>query len=185
ASLGTQMLLAEIMGNLWLSIALTASAIPALAALWWPHRLPGAAILLRLCVLMVFLRFVFAAVSLTTAWVDHAVLADRQEAAMAQISQTRERIETLNQQPSTLPGETDESLLESFSAFLDDQRRAMNIEGRLEALSDRVESAINELIRLIVIFSIQTILVPVAALWAAFAGFRWSWSRLWTAAQPP
>ena len=185
ASLGAQMLLAEIMGNLWLSIALTASAIPALAALWWPHRVPGSAILLRLCVLMVFLRFVFAAVSLTTAWVDHAVLADRQEAALAQISQTRERIETLNQQPSTLPGEADESLLDSFSAFLDDQRRAMNIEGRLEALSDRVEGAINELIRLIVIFSIQTILVPVAALWAAFAGFRWSWSRLWTAAQRP
>jgi hypothetical protein len=184
ASLGTQMLLAEIMGNLWLSVALTATALPALAALWWPERIPGSAFLLRLCVLAVFVRFVFAAVSLTTAWVDHAVLAERQESALAQISQTRERIETLNQQTRPLPGETEESMLDRFSAFLDDQRRAMNIEARLAALSDRVESAINELIRLIVIFTVQTILVPVTALWAALAGFRWSWSRLWDTAQP-
>lgn len=185
ASLGTQMLLAEIMGNLWLSTALTVTALPALAALWWPDRTPGVPVLLRLCVLMVFLRFVFAAVSLTTAWVDQAVLAERQEAALAQISQTRERIETLNRQPAPLPGETDDSLLERFSAFLDDQRRAMNIEARLAALSDRVENAINELIRLIVIFTVQTILVPVAALWAALTGFRWSWTRLWAAANLP
>lgn len=181
ASLGTQMLLAEIMGNLWMSGALTAAVMLGLMALWWPRRMPASATLLRLCAAMVFARFLFGVVSLTTAWVDHAVLAERQEAALEQISQTQKGIESMREQPLAEPDAGTSSMLDRFNEFIDEQRRAMNIEAQLQALSDRVETAINEMIKLIVIFTVQTILVPVATLWAALSAFRWSWARLWSA----
>ena len=180
ASLGTQMLLAEIMGNVWLSSVLSITVILGLAALWWPGRFPGSAAVLRLCALAIFVRFLVAAVALTSAWVDQAMLAPRQDTALDEIIRAQESIEDLRREPTLSNDAQSESMLDRFSDFLDDQRQAMNIEAQIEALSDRVERAINEFINLIVIFFVQTIVIPLAALWAAFAALRLTWNRTWT-----
>ncbi len=180
ASLGSQMLLAEIMGNFWLSAVLSVTALLGLTALWWPGRFPGASAVLRLCALVIFVRFLVAAVALTSAWVDQAMLAQRQDTALGEIIQAQESIEDMRREPTLRTDQQSESMLDRFSDFLDDQRQTMNIEAQIEALSERVEGAINQLINLIVLFTVQTIVIPLAALWAAFAALRWTWNRTWS-----
>jgi len=181
-SLGTQMLLAEIVGNVWMNGLLSVAAAGYLTALWWPGAGAARVVLMRAFTLVLFARFLFALVTLTTAFVDQAVLAERQEAALSRIELTREHIEEIQENPPQAP-ETDpeasDSVMNRLGTFFNEQRQALNVRAQLDALTERVEDAIGEMVNLLVVFTIQTILVPVAALllayWLFLALWRWSW----------
>ena len=181
-SLGTQMLLAEVVGNAWMNGLLSAAAVGYLAALWWPGAGRARSVLMRAFTLVLFARFLFALVTLATAFVDQAVLAERQEAALSRIELTQEHIEELQENPPQA-GETDpetsDTVMSRLGSLFTDQRQALNVRAQLDALTERVEDAIEEMVNLLVVFTVQTILVPVAALllayWAFLALWRWSW----------
>jgi hypothetical protein len=186
-SLGTQMLLAEVVGNPWMNGAVTAAAVAYLAALWWPSAGTLRIVLMRALTLVIFARFLFALVTLATAWVDQAVLADRQEAALSRIEMTQEHIEELQQNPpegsAAAPGSPG-SVLDRLGDFLDEQRQALDVRAQLDALTTRVEDAIEEMVNLLVVFTVQTVLVPVAALLLAYWLFVWLWHWSWRGNRP-
>lgn len=181
-SLGTQILLTEAVGNAWINGTFTLAAVAYVAALWWPGAVHLRLVLMRVFTLAVFARFLFAVVALTTAWVDQTVLAERQEAALSRIEVTRERIEELQENPpdaaERLPG-AEASVLDQLSDFFDSQRQALDVRAQLSALRERVEEAIGEMVNLLVVFTVQTILVPVATLLLAYWSFRWVWHWSW------
>lgn len=181
-SLGTQMLLAEVVGNAWMNGLLTAAAGAYLLALWWPGAGPLRAPLMRVLTLLVFTRFLFAMVTLATAWIDQAVLAERQEASLNRLELTQQRIEELKESTAETPQapeDAETSVLERLNRFFGEQRQALSIRAELDALSERVEDAIGEMVNLLVLFTVQTILVPVAALLIAYWLFRWLWRWSW------
>jgi hypothetical protein len=155
--------------------------------LWWPGAGAARIVLMRVFTLVVFARFLFALISLATAWVDQTVLAERQQAALGRIELTQEHIEDLRSNPpqtsEPAPG-SEASVLERLSGFLDDQRQALNIRAQLTALTERVESAIEEMVNLLVVFTVQTILVPIAALLLAYWAFLWLWRWSWQGKRP-
>lgn len=186
-SLGTQLLLAEVVVNPWVNGLVSAAAAIYLAALWWPGGTDLARPLWRALTLIVFARFLFALVALATGWTDQAVLAERQEAALARIETTQSHIEALQEVPPAsleTPAGGPPSMLDRLGEFIDDQRQALNVRAQLTALTDRVEGAIGELINLIVVFTVQTILVPVAALLLAYWSFLWLWRWSWEPRRP-
>jgi hypothetical protein len=77
--------------------------------------------------------------------------------------------------PGPLAPEPPPSMLERLSGLLDEGAAALNLRAQLDALSRRVEDAIEQLVNLIVVFTVQTLVVPVAALLAAYWGFLWLW----------
>ncbi len=169
ASLGTQILMTELLANVWISGLLSVTIAAYLFALWWPKGFAGREILLRICLVLIFTRFVFTAVTLASGWINSAVLVDRQDASMEQIAQTTENIEVLQVE------ETDASLLERFNAFLDEQRQALDVRAKLTALAERVESAIEALVDLIVVFIVQTLILPILGLFISV----WTLKRFW------
>lgn len=181
-SLGTQILLAELVVNPWVNGALSAGAAIYVLALWWPGAVTARVTLLRMLTLLVFLRFLFAVTALATGWTDQAVLADRQRAALEGIELTQAHIEELRETPPEAleaPPDSELSVLRRLGEFIDDQRQALDVRARLDALGDRVESGIEELINLIVLFAVQTVLIPVATLLFAYWTFLWLWRWSW------
>jgi len=174
ASLGAQLLLSEIFAEPVVNAALTVTVVVYLLVLWWPRGLPSLAWLLRLAGLIVFVRFLFSVVTLAVGLIDHFALEHRQEAAMSQLSTTTRDLETL-EPAAEPPGATERSLLERFESALDSSRQALDVEAQLQALSTRVEASISQLIDLIVLFLVQTLLLPLGALYLALASFRWFW----------
>lgn len=174
ASLGTQMLLSEIFAEPLVNLALTLTVVAYLAVLWWPSPLPSLGWMLRLAGLVVLLRFLFSVVTLTVGWVDHWVLAERQEAAITQLSDTTRDLEEMKDAPTT-PEATERSVLERFESALDSSRQALDVEAQLDALSTRVEDSISQLIDLIVLFVVQTLMLPLGAFYLVVASFRWFW----------
>ena len=171
-SLGTQLLMTELLANPWVSAVMTFTLVSYLLTLWWPPAFRARAALLHACTVLVFARFLFTTVTLVSGWVDQALLAERQSEAVAQITATRDNIDQLREEPV---GETEASVLQRFGDFIDEQRNAMSIDAQLQTLSTRVEEAIEDLIRLIVLFVVQTIIIPVLGLAIAYASCKWFW----------
>lgn len=172
ASLGTQLLLTEIATEPAISAAVSAVAAAYLLMLWWPGGGRAAGWLMRALALALMIRFLFTVVSLTVGWVDAWVLEQRQEAALAELTQTKDDIEALNTAPEIPRPGTESSIRQRFDDLMDESRQLLDLEAQIGALQERTESAIEDLLALIVLFLVQTLLVPIAAFWLALSGFR-------------
>ena len=174
ASLGTQMLLTEISTEPLLSTILSVMAALYLVLLWWPGIPAAASGAMRVLAIALLVRFLFTMVSLTVGFVDTWVLEARQEAAMVELTAARDDIQAMQNDPVP-PVPVDSSLVERFSALLDDGRQLLDLQAQLDALEIRAESAIGHILDLAVLFLVQTLLVPIGAFWLATGTFRWLW----------
>jgi len=177
-ALGNQLLLSEVVMTPWLNALMSAAVAGYLLALWLPVTAVVRGTLLRAVTLLVFGRYLFIGVTLLTGWVDQTVLAGRQQQSLEQVQLAQEQVEALRNASESVT-EPPPSTLDRFGAFFDDQRQALNVRARLDALTERLESAIAALINLFVIFTVQTILVPLAGLLLGYRGFLWLWRWSW------
>ena len=179
SSLGIQVMLGEMFASTAVNVALSIAIAAALVALWSPSE-RGAALrasVLRLTVAFVFVRFAIAFVTLATGIVDEHFLTQREQAAVAYLSHTRAEIEASNAAP-TPPDTTPDSLVERLTKFFDDQRQALDIEGRLTRLRQHVEDAVEQVVNLIVVYVIETLLLPLGFLVVAWGLVRHAWRRI-------
>jgi hypothetical protein len=166
SSLGLQNVLLQMTGWWGTTAALVAAVIAGIVVLWWPGQ--GArrfdAVAVRLLLIVFFLRFTMPLLVLGTNLVFDTFLAAEQEAATLALEATRQEIEELNQETAP-PAPEEESLMGRLGAMLDESLKSMNVGQRLDDLRDRVSNASEHIINLIVIFVMQTILLPLAFLW--------------------
>ncbi|MEJ2603774.1 MAG: hypothetical protein P8172_10840 [Gammaproteobacteria bacterium] len=166
SSLGLQNVLLQMTGWWGTTAALVAAVIASIVVLWWPGQ--GArrfdAVAVRLLLIVFFLRFTMPLLVLGTNLVFDTFLAAEQEAATLALEATRQEIEELNQETAP-PAPEEESLMGRLGAMLDESLKSMNVGQRLDDLRDRVSNASEHIINLIVIFVMQTILLPLAFLW--------------------
>ena len=66
-------------------------------------------------------------------------------------------------------------LLGQLERFIESQKESFDIDRRLDRLQRQIESAINEVISLIVIYLLKTLLVPLATLAVLYGSIRHSW----------
>lgn len=172
-SLGLQNVLLGMTGWWGVTATLVAVAAVALVVVWWPgERLRRwEPVVLRLLLVMFFLRFAMPLLVIGTSLVFDTFLAAEQQAATLALESTSEQIEELNQEASP-PTPADDSLLGRLGAMLDESIESMNVRERLENLRDRVSNASEHIVNLIVIFVLQTILLPLAFLWLLVEGLK-------------
>lgn len=180
ASLGTQLMLTQIFGSVACNLLLTGVAATGLIAGLW-QGCPGRRLLLRLTALALLARFLIALVTLTAAGANALFLADREAASMAELESVSENVEQRNESVidnavgdgQAGPETSDQpSMLDRIGSFFGQQADALNVQQRLDALKQSAETAISEVINLIVIFVLQTIIFPLAALWLGWQLFQ-------------
>jgi hypothetical protein len=179
SSLGIQLMLGDMFASAALNWALTLSIAASVVALWWSplqHRALRVSVL-RLTATFVFLRFAIVLATLGTSLVDQYYLMQREQSAVDYLSQTRGKIEAANEAPLP-PTTTPDSVLERLNKFFDDQRQALDIEGRLTRLREDVEGAFEQVVNLIVVYVIETLLLPLGFLVVAWGLVRHAWRRI-------
>lgn len=174
ASLGLQLLATEMFAHQGITVLVVITVVLMLAAVWF-ERMPGRAQLLKLGAMLIFLRFVFALVTLSGALISQTFLAERQAQALADIEQVKAAIET---EPTVPVPSGGDGLLERIDQFVSSGARSLDIEARLERLGTQAERAIAAIINLIILFLMQTVVLPLALLWAASWLLRWLWRAL-------
>ncbi|MCZ6585187.1 MAG: hypothetical protein O6930_04135 [Gammaproteobacteria bacterium] len=183
-SLGLQNVLLRM--TMWwgTSLALVLVAASALVVLWW-RKLDDSRlrpVVMQLLLLTVFLRFAVPVLVIGSNLVFDTFLAAEQAAATEALEATRTDIEQINENVATSASNTEnQSVIERLGSMLDSSLESMNISDRLTRLRDRVSNASEHIINLIVIFVLQTIILPLVFLWmfiellkmlAARAAFR-------------
>jgi MFS family permease len=168
SSLGLQNILLRM--TMWwgTSLALILAVVFALVVLWWPKsdesRLKPLA--LQLLLMAVFLRFAVPILVIGSNLVFDTFLAAEQAAASRALDATRSEIEQINENVATPESDAeDQSVIERLGSMLNSSLDSMNIGDRLDRLRDRVSSISEHIINLIVIFLLQTIILPLVFLW--------------------
>ena len=168
SSLGLQNVLLRM--TMWwgTSLALVLVAAFALLVLWW-QKLDDSRlrpVVMRLLLLTVFLRFAVPILVIGSNLVFDTFLAAEQAAATEALEATRTDIEQINENAATSASNTEnQSVIERLGSMLDSSLESMNISDRLARLRDRVSNASEHIINLIVIFVLQTIILPLVFLW--------------------
>ena len=176
-SLGLQITLGQMVASPWLSGLMSVVALAYLVMLWRAppganpepaSRRPASVVLKGLGVL-IFLRFLLAVVLLSTHFIDQVFLTNQQDAAMANLQSAASTIEQLQQEPTDVQvGAEEDSFFDRTSAqirdFLDASSQTLDLKAQLAAVEAQVENSVEEIINLIVIFLLQTLLLPVASL---------------------
>lgn len=166
SSLGLQNILLGISRWWGMNTALVVVALAALVALWWTKAAGShaAAITSRMLVMLLFVRFAVPILILGTGLISDVFLNEELNEATAALEATSTEIEQIGEVESASPS-ADESLMDRLGSMLDDSLRSLNATERLDQLKDTASNAAEHIINLIVIFVLQTILLPLAIFW--------------------
>lgn len=169
-ALGVQLTLSDIAAQPWLSAVMSVFALVLVVGVWrlQPERSsPLVKSVIRAAGIVLFARFLLAAVLLTTHWVDTWFLAERQAAATAQLSTTSASMKRMT--------ENERGLTDGELSFFSRYSEALDIQARLTALQEEVEKSVEEVINLTVVFVLQTLLLPLLGIWV----FWWLLKAFW------
>ncbi len=164
SSLGLQNILLKMTAGWGVTAVLIIAAGFAIATVWSPRLAASkySATVLRVFLVMLFVRFSVPLLIIGTNLVSDTFLATEQ--ATAALEATRTEIEELNEE-ADVPQDPDQSIMDRLGSMIDDSLESMNVTHRLERLKATASNASEHMINLIVIFVLQTIILPLVFIW--------------------
>ena len=175
SSLGLQNILLGMAGWWGVSLALVAAALFLVVSTWWPGgaRRATAALAMKIFLVTVFLRFALPVLIVGTHIVFAAFLEEEHDAATAVLEATSTEIEAFNQQETAgTVASGDQSWMARLGDMIDSSIEQLDVSGRIERLKASASSASEQIVRLIVIFVMQTIILPLVFLWLLVEGLK-------------
>jgi len=179
SSLGLQNVLLKMTRWWGFTAALCAAGAAAVLLLWWPGMARRRYVVAgtRILVLALALRFIVPSLIIATNTVATHFLEPEQRTATAALEATSATIEDLNASatPALPPG--DESFMDRLGTTLRDTWRSMDVEARLERLRSATANASEHIVNLIVLFVLQTIILPIVFVWLVMEILKGAVSR--------
>ena len=167
---GVQKVLISI-GSYWpLPLALTVAALGWAACCFFQR--PPPAVLSRLLVILLMLRFAIPVMTLGTDALWHKYLAADYAVSQDSISSTSGQVDKLS--PSISEVSESQGLLEKMKGWLS---KNADVKAHFASLKAAAEQAAEHIVKLIVIFVLQTLVIPLLLLWALYGvarrAFEW------------
>ncbi|MEM7083168.1 MAG: hypothetical protein AAF465_10570 [Pseudomonadota bacterium] len=150
---------------------LVASALFLLISTWSSGVGRWKAVALRVLLVSVAIRFALPVMIIGTNMVFDLFLDQQHQAATQALETTSVEVREFSEQ-SRPPPPADQSLREKIGTFLDDSLDRVNVTEKLEQLRDRLSNASEHIINLIVIFVLQTIILPILFLYLLVNGLK-------------
>lgn len=167
ASLGLQSLLLRASGWWLFGGLLVVATLARLVAAWLPAALPAGA---RRTVHVVFvvallLRLAVPTFVLGSSWIFETFLSPSQEESVRMLEEAGQDIRDLEQLDEDAEELEEAGWLERATAWFAQTVEQARVEERITAFRDRVGQAVEHVVHLIVVFTLQTVLLPLAFLW--------------------
>ena len=139
-----------------------------LLLLWRPNTLSQSwrALLFRLSILAIILRFLVPALVLANDVVYEVFLDDQFQKSYIELEKTEAEVRALqDSETNELPDESGDGILEQISRIYDRTAQNINVNARLEEYENRLANTSERIIELIVVFILQTLIFPLLFLW--------------------
>ncbi len=173
SSLGLQNVLLRITGWWGVTAFLLVAAAASLIGVWWRagRESRWAGIAIRILLVGIFIRFAMPLLIIGSNVVFDTFLAAEQAEATAALEATSEEIERMSARESE-EQRTDQSMMGRLGELLDDSLEAIDVRDDLAELKERVSNASEHIVNLIVIFLLQTVILPLAFVWLIAEGLK-------------
>lgn len=174
-SLGIQKVLMGIFASPGFTLLLGAALLLLVSLLWSQ----GAAaermrpLLYKSVIVLLLLRFSIPVVALVSEGVFQFFLEEQYVASSAQIEQTAQVIGHINRSTErAASGLADETIVDKARRYYESATSQMDVQGHMERYKEAAAEASEHAINLIVIFVLQTLLLPLLFLWIIIRLFR-------------
>lgn len=166
SSLGLQNILLKMTSWWGVTAALVIFAVLALASIWSPRLAASkyVAVISRVFLVVLFIRFAVPLLILGTNMISETFLASEQAAATEALNATRNDIEQIDTEMQAAP-DADQSLMDRLGSMIADSMAYVDPNDRVTRLKESVSNASEHIVNLIVIFVLQTIILPLVFLW--------------------
>jgi hypothetical protein len=175
SSLGLQNILLNMTSWWGVTAFLALAGLFLVGVTWWPGGTKALtnSIAVRLFLVAAFMRFALPVLIVGTHIIFSAFLESEHDAATAVLEATSSEIEEFSSQES-LPetATTEPSLMDRLGEMWDSSLQQLDVSGRIDRLKESASSASEQIINLIVIFVLQTIILPLAFLWLFVEGLK-------------
>ena len=170
--LGTQKLLIEISGWIWFSVLLAAVLLFWLATLWLPRLFSPAAqrVAFGLTGILLILRFLVPVAAIANEAVFDLFLEPGYEEANRHLENASRELGS--ERKRNEPAAEDASLLSALENFYESARARADVGAELEKLKTVANKTAEGIIDLIVLFMIQTLLLPLVFAWLGYSAAR-------------
>ncbi len=174
SSLGLQNILLNMTGWWGITAVLAVASLFLVGSTWWVGVKPAIrTFAVRAFLVAAFLRFALPILIIGTNVVFSAFLEDEHDAATAVLEATSTEIEVLNQpEAAAVPDDSGASFMDRLGNMWDSSVQSLDVSGRIERLKESASSASEQIVNLIVIFILQTIILPLAFLWLFVEGLK-------------
>ena len=137
-----------------------------LARLWWPAiaALDSGGLGPRLLLLLLFLRLALPLTAIASEAFSDAWLEGRRTTAVASLDETREALAALERESTTEAASTDDGMFDTLRRYARSGAAQLDLDARLEALGERIDRAAERVVDLLVVFVLQTIVLPIVSL---------------------
>ena len=148
-------------GAHWLISAAVTGVAAVWALVWWRGHAP--AWLSRVLLVLILIRFAIPVITIGGDWVFHRFLADNYQQAQGEL----DKISVTAGEPVIAVPTTgkDESFWEKVKRWKE-AAESIDVQVRLAGLQEAVSRATDHVVDLMVVFVMQTIIVPIVLLWA-------------------
>lgn len=184
-SLGIQRLFLEITQTTVISVCLLAVIILFLFSLWLPflqsrQYVVYKHVLQRSLLILLFLRFTVPFVAIVNHMVYLHFLQPEYEQSQAALNNSSVTLQKMNRQTAQQADiqTTEQSVIDKARQWFEDANNNLNLSDRLESFAQAADEISQQVINMIVVFVLQTLLLPLMFLWLMIKVFKLSMAWL-------
>ncbi len=170
SALGAQNILLRISEWWGVTAFLAVAAAAFVISLWLSPQSPWRDWAYRLMLIAFVTRFAVPLAVLGTSVVFDTFLETEYAAATAALQQASDEIREISQEDVTPP--PPESFLGRIGSFIDESLESANVAEKMERFRAGMSDASEHIVNLIVVFVLQTIVIPIAFLWLLAQAFK-------------
>lgn len=180
ASLGIQQVLLTISSTTVVTIIFILFLFLFLLVLWKPKLLsPELNKFFTLAVIfIVFIRFSVPLATLASEGIYRLFLQEQFKEATVSLEKTREDISRISAEENKAYTNEDEGLVEKAKRIFNSTSQSMSINRQIEKYQEIAAETTRHAINIIVVFILQTILIPLLFLWLTYKACRQMWTRI-------
>ena len=168
ASLGIQKILLEIGAWFGFRLLLTFSMFILLAGIWFPKlpRIDLVSLGYRLIVVALVIRFCIPAVAVASSMIYDTFLEEKYIESTRSLKDIKDEIKDPNLLDDKRESSSEETgFWANLKKIYKNTKESIDIRRKLDLLKDKVSNSVNHIVNLIVVFLLQTVIVPLFVLW--------------------
>jgi hypothetical protein len=181
-SLDMQLTLGEIFASTWFAGAVTIAVAWTIFFVWRPAKNPATKFCQRAFLAFICVRFIFVAVLSLGYLANTAFLEDQQTQAMDHLAATTTQVQTLQSVQNPTQADEEAGFIDRTAAglsnLLNATRQSLDLKAQLKQVREAVEKSVEEIISLIVVFILQTLLIPIGSLYLVWWSIKTFGRRL-------